>query len=189
MRVKNHALLVLLVFLTLVWTGCERKERMEEIIPVDTGREITSAIAVLYPTEGNSVRGQVIFTQVEGGIRINAYVEGLSPGKHGFHIHELGDCSAPDGSSAGGHFNPDSMPHGGPYDASRHAGDLGNLVAGEDGIARYERVDFQISFSGEHSIIGLAAVVHAGEDDFTTQPSGDSGPRVACGVIGIDDEI
>jgi len=185
MRVKVFISLFILLLMTSIWTGCEREAPMEEIIPVDTGRDITAAVALLHPTEGNSVRGTVTFTEVADGIRIVADVEGLDPGKHGFHIHEFGDCSAPDAASAGGHFNPDGMPHGAPDDMERHVGDLGNLVADEKGKAHYERNDSFISFGGDHSIIGLAVVIHSGEDDFTSQPSGAAGPRVACGVIGI----
>ena len=146
---------------------------------------VNKAICVLHPTEGNNVHGVITFTPTDGGIKIVADVEGLSEGKHGFHIHEYGDCSNPDGTSAGGHFNPENKKHGAPTDAERHVGDLGNLDAGPDGRAHYERVDNVISFSGKHSIIGRGIIVHAGEDDLTSQPTGAAGARVACGVIGI----
>ncbi|NIR42453.1 MAG: superoxide dismutase family protein [Gemmatimonadetes bacterium] len=151
----------------------------------DSAEKIEGAVAVLHPTEGNEARGIVTFQRADGGIKIGANIEGLAPGKHGFHIHELGNCSAPDGTSAGGHFNPEGMPHGAPSDEERHVGDLGNLTAVESGRADYERTDSHIAFEGTHSIIGRAVIVHAGEDDLTSQPSGDAGPRVACGVIGI----
>ncbi|MFP4081812.1 MAG: superoxide dismutase family protein [Candidatus Aminicenantes bacterium] len=182
---KLAILTVLLIFFTLSMTGCSREEPMEEIIPVEEEASATKAVAVLYPTQGNTANGVVTFTRVDNGIEIVADVQGLTPGKHGFHIHEYGDCSAQDSASAGGHFNPDHMPHGAPEDAVRHVGDLGNLTADAEGKAHYERVDSLISFSGRHSIIGLAVIVHAGEDDLTSQPAGNAGPRVACGVIGI----
>jgi len=169
----------------LLLTGCAGETAMEGTAPGDRGRDIERAVAVLQPTEGNSVRGTVMFTKVEDGILVVADVEGLSPGNHGFHIHEYGDLTAPDGTSAGGHFNPEGMPHGGPDAAERHVGDLGNIVADTDGKAHYERTDTKLAFSGAHSIIGLAVVVHAGEDDLTSQPTGSAGARVACGVIGI----
>src|SRR5579862_6599705 len=146
---------------------------------------VTKAVAVLSPTKGNSVAGEVTFTKVDGGIKIVADVTGLTPGEHGFHIHEFGDCSAPDGTSAGGHFNPHHMQHGGPEAAVRHAGDFGNLDAGADGKAHYERVDSTISFDGADSIIGHAIIVHASADDLKTQPTGNAGARVACGAIGV----
>lgn len=185
MKVKKGIFLCFISLMPMVWTSCEREAPMEEMIPMDTGRDIPAAVAVLHPTEGSDVHGTVTFTKAANSIRIMADVYGLIPGKHGFHIHEFGDCSAPDAASAGGHFNPDNMPHGAPDDMNRHVGDLGNLVADEEGNARYERKDSLIAFSGDHSIIGLAVVVHAGEDDLTSQPSGNAGPRVACGVIGI----
>lgn len=146
---------------------------------------LNRAVAVLHPTAGHTTAGTVTFTNVAGVYEVEAVVTGLEPGEHGFHIHEYGDCSAPDGSSAGGHFNPEDSMHGAPDDAVRHVGDLGNVTADSTGEARLEASDMHISFRGKHSIIGRAVVVHAGADDFTSQPSGAAGPRVACGVIGI----
>ncbi len=147
--------------------------------------DLLSAVCILHPTEGNEVSGIVTFTKTDGGITIVANFEGLTPGKHGFHIHEYGDCSRLDGKSAGGHFNPDGKKHGAPNSEERHVGDLGNLLANEEGKAYYEMIDTRISFSGPHSIIGRAIIVHAGEDDLTSQPTGAAGSRVACGVIGL----
>ena len=144
---------------------------------------VVKATAVLSPTKGNTVAGLVTFTKVEGGVKIVADVTGLTPGKHGFHIHEFGDCSAPDGASAGGHFNPSHGEHGAPDAATRHAGDFGNLEADEAGKAHYERVDSVISLEGADSIIGHGVIVHEKADDLKTQPTGNAGPRVACGVI------
>ncbi|RMD81907.1 MAG: superoxide dismutase family protein [Candidatus Dadabacteria bacterium] len=145
------------------------------------------AVAVLSGTAGSAVHGKVVFTPVEGGVRIVADVYGLAPGKHGFHIHTNGDCSAPDGTSAGGHFNPAGTPHGAPEAGPehRHAGDLGNLEADQATNAHYDRVDKVISLDGPNSIVGRAVIVHAGADDLKSQPSGAAGRRVACGVIGI----
>lgn len=146
-----------------------------------------TATATLRPTEGSEVRGTVTFTTVEGGVRVTARVTGLTEGDHGFHIHEYGDCSAPDGTSAGGHFNPDGSPHGAPMNppSARHVGDLGNIHAGADGVATYDRVDTELAFDGPHSILGRGVIVHEGADDLTSQPTGNAGARVACGVIGI----
>jgi len=149
------------------------------------GAEINKAVAVLHPTQGNHVTGTVYFSRTPEGIKITADVMGLSPGKHGFHIHEFGDCTAPDGTSAGGHFNPENQPHAGPDQANRHVGDLGNIEADSSGNAHYTRTDTHVKFEGRDSIIGRGVIVHAGEDDLKSQPSGNAGPRVACGVIGI----
>ena len=145
-----------------------------------------SATAVLAPTEGNQAQGSVHFTQERNGVRVVAHLSGLTPGKHGFHIHEHGDCSAPDAGSAGDHYNPTAMPHGGPDSAQHHLGDLGNLEANNRGEAQLDRVFPYLSLEGQHSIIGRALIVHGGADDLTSQPSGNAGARVACGVIAAD---
>lgn len=146
---------------------------------------VVKAVCILYPTTGNQVSGIVIFTKTDDGVRVVADVQGLTPGKHGFHVHECGDCSAADGSSAGGHFNPGKMNHGAPMDMMRHEGDLGNLEADASGKAHLEFVDPMIKLDGPGSVIGRSMIVHAKEDDLKTQPTGNSGPRIACGVIGI----
>jgi len=151
----------------------------------DNKADLLSAVCILYPTEGNETSGIVKFTQTSEGIKIVADVNGLTPGKHGFHIHELGDCSSPDGKSAGGHFNPTNKKHGSPDAEERHVGDLGNLVADDNGRAHYERLDKVISLNGPNSIFGRGIIVHAGEDDLTSQPTGNAGARLACGVIGL----
>ena len=150
--------------------------------------EIKKAIAVLAPTEGNNVRGTVTFSKVKDGIKVVADIEGLTPGKHGIHIHQYGDCSAPDAESAGGHFNPFNVQHGSPDKQPRHAGDFGNITADSNGKAHLEMTDKLISFDGEGSIIGHALIIHAKEDDLKTQPTGNAGARVACGVIGVAKE-
>jgi len=151
----------------------------------EMAQPITKAIAVLTPTSGSHVSGTVTFTKVSNGIRVLADVQGLAPGKHGFHIHEYGDLSSPDGKSAGGHFNPGKMDHGGPMSTKRHVGDLGNLEANGRGHANYDITDTSLSFHGHHSILGRGIVVHEKADDLKSQPSGDAGGRVGVGVIGV----
>jgi superoxide dismutase, Cu-Zn family len=145
----------------------------------------TKAVCVVHALGNSGVQGKVTFTQRADGVEVMAELTGLTPGKHGFHVHEFGDCSKMDGTSAGGHFNPEGMPHGGPDSAQRHVGDFGNVEAGASGKAVYKRVDHLIALSGPHSIIGRSIIVHAGADDLTSQPSGNAGARVGCGVIGI----
>jgi Cu-Zn family superoxide dismutase len=142
------------------------------------------AVAVLHPTQGNSVEGTVKFQAVAGGVKVTANLKGLTPGTHGFHVHEFGDCSAPDGSAAGSHFNPAGHPHAGPKDAKRHAGDLGNIEAGADGTATLDWTDAQMKLDGPTGVIGRGVIVHAKADDLKTQPTGDAGGRLACGVVG-----
>jgi Cu-Zn family superoxide dismutase len=145
----------------------------------------TRAVAVLTPLGGSGVSGTVTFTRVEGGVKVSAHLSGLGEGAHGFHIHEFGDCSAADGTSAGGHFNPTAQPHGAPTAAARHTGDMGNVTADASGNASLEYVDSHASFEGETSILGRGVIVHAKADDLKTQPTGAAGGRVACGVIGV----
>lgn len=153
----------------------------------DASRSV-GARAEIEPTEGNRVNGVIRFTEQGDAVRIDGKLTGLDPGAHGFHVHEEGDCSAPDAKSAGDHFAPEDNPHGSPRDlpGAHHAGDLGNLVAGEDGIAEVVAEDAELQLRGPDSLIGKAIIVHAGQDDFESQPSGDAGARVGCGVIRED---
>jgi len=143
------------------------------------------AVAVLMPTAGNTVSGSVIFAQSGQAMRVIAEVSNLSPGSHGFHIHEFGDCRASDGSSAGGHFNPDKSSHGSPNADPRHVGDLGNIVADEAGVGKLDMLVAGPGLKGSNSIIGRSIIVHADPDDMQTQPTGKAGARLACGVIGV----
>jgi len=149
------------------------------------GAAATAAKATvkLAPTANQTARGEVTFTTEAGGVKVAGQFSGLVFGEHGFHVHEKGDCSAPDGSSAGGHFNPTTKPHAARDAAARHVGDLGNLKADPYGLARVDFVDTGLTLSGPNSIIGKAVIVHEKADDFTTQPTGNAGGRVACGVI------
>ncbi len=147
--------------------------------------EVTKAIAVLSPAPNSQVQGVVTFEKTDKGIKIIADVSGLTPGKHGFHIHEFGDCSAADYTSAGPHFMTEGESHGAPADPMRHRGDMGNLEADANGKAHLEWVDNGISFSGPNSILGRSVIIHANEDDLKTQPTGNAGARIACGIIGI----
>ena len=149
-----------------------------------SAQETKKAIAVLHPASGSQVVGTVTFTKMDDGVQVVADVTGLTPGKHGFHIHEFGDCSAADASSAGGHFNPMKKPHGAPDAAERHAGDLGNLEADSTGKAHLELKDSMLKLSGENCIMGRGVIVHEKVDDWS-QPTGNAGGRLACGVIGV----
>jgi superoxide dismutase, Cu-Zn family len=143
-----------------------------------------TAIAKLEPTKGNTANGTVTFTQKGDKVVVDAKLAGLTPGGHGFHIHEKGDCSSGDGMSAGGHFNPRGKPHAAPTTMDRHTGDLPMLVADAGGnAALVVEIDVMTVGSGENDIVGRGLIVHKDPDDFTTQPTGNSGARVACGVI------
>lgn len=147
------------------------------------------ASAVVTGLGGSGVSGTVTFREADGTLRVRVRVEGLTEGDHGFHVHEGTSC-APDsagtpGGAAGGHLNPLVSPHGSPSAVvvSHHAGDLGNITAGPDGVAAGVVVDTLLSFSGPTSVLGHAVVVHAGRDDLETQPDGASGRPVGCGVV------
>lgn len=146
------------------------------------------ADATLQPLMTSGVAGTVTFTEIEGGkLRVEAEVSGLTPGKHGFHVHELGDCSAPDGSSAGGHFNPTMVEHGEPGSGTHHPGDFGNLEADAEGRATLTLETDAITLgAGPTDILGRAVIVHELADDFG-QPTGNAGGRLACGVIAAAD--
>ena len=145
-------------------------------------QEVTKAAAQLEPKSGSQVTGTVTFTKVGDEIQVVADIQNLKPGKHGFHIHEKADCSAADAASAGAHFNPTQKHHGGPMTAEHHTGDLGNLEADASGKAHLDWKG-KLSLSGTDSIIGKSVVVHEKEDDLKTDPSGNSGARIACGAI------
>ena len=155
--------------------------------PSATGAAVSDAIAVLAPTQGQSVSGTVRFHREGDAVHVTGEISGLAPSaKHGFHVHEFGDCSAPDGASAGGHFAPEAHPHGAPDPATHHAGDLGNIEADASGHAKVDVTVKGLALdSGERAIVGRGLIVHAGPDDLTTQPTGNSGARVGCGVIGV----
>ncbi|EFX86010.1 hypothetical protein DAPPUDRAFT_313514 [Daphnia pulex] len=143
---------------------------------------------------GNSpVKGVLNFTECSGELRIVGEITGLTPGQHGFHVHEFGDIFSNRCDSTGKHFNPTKALHGAPRDAPdlRHAGDYGNILADASGVAKVDMVDTMTALSGPNSIIGRAMVVHANEDDLGRQnnegsrTTGNSGPRIACGIIFI----
>lgn len=151
-----------------------------------TSVEIAAATATLEPTAGNDVRGTLRFEVADNNIRVTGEITGLPAGtEHGFHVHETGDCSAPDATSAGGHFNPDSSEHGRVGGGEHHAGDSDNLTADEQGVARVDNTleGATIGDGAPTDIVGKGVIVHADADDYTSQPTGDAGDRLACGVI------
>lgn len=171
---------------SLFLAGCAQQQQQETTEQeTEASPQFTEAVAVIHPTEGNSVSGTVRLQRTDDGTQVTADLSGLDKGRHGFHIHEYGDCSASDGTSAGGHYNPEDNQHGAPTQDVRHVGDMGNIVADGEGSATIDYVDPVIQLNGPNSVIGRAIVLHGGEDDLESQPSGAAGPRVGCGVIGI----
>jgi Cu-Zn family superoxide dismutase len=150
-----------------------------------TPPEVLRATAQLQPTKGNKTFGEATFEQVDGKVRVVVFAQGLRPGQeHGMHIHEVGDCSSGDGMSTKDHFNPFGKPHGQHSSTERHAGDLPSLKANNEGRAKVEiDLDIITLTPGPGNIIGRGLIVHADPDDYKTQPTGNSGARIACGVI------
>lgn len=145
-----------------------------------------AAVAVLAGTAESPVRGELHLTSAADGVRVMGEIAGLTPGtEHGFHVHEHGDCSAPDASSAGGHFNPSDAQHGGPDASARHLGDIPNIRSNENGTAEVNALiaGATLNDGGPNNLVGKAFIVHAKADDYKTQPSGDAGARLACGVV------
>lgn len=150
-------------------------------------KQVKQAVAVMHPTRNNRTHGVVHFIQDGDVVHMTADISGLTPNsRHGFHIHEYGDCSAADGTSAGGHYNPEGHDHALPNGMPRHAGDLGNLQADGNGNATLELTLDNISLiKGDNPILGRGLIIHAKPDD-GGQPTGNAGARIACGVIGVD---
>ncbi len=167
-----------LLFIVLTVAACSTAERT-----IDSSHHSKTAKAMLQPTTGNSTKGEIKFTEVKNGVRVTGEVSGLAPGKHGFHVHENGDCSSGDGKSAGGHFNPGGSKHGGPQSEQKHAGDMGNIEADQNGVASIDKVFPFLSLEGDNSIVGRGLIVHADADDLHSQPTGNAGARLACAVI------
>lgn len=144
-----------------------------------------SATAKLEPTRGNTAAGTVTFVQWGEVVKVSGSISGLKPGaEHGFHVHEKGDCSSGDGLSAGGHFNPGGKPHGHHGMGEHHTGDLPSLRADTHGVATFSFESRNIAVgSGINDVVGRGLIVHRDPDDYTTQPTGNAGPRLACAVI------
>jgi Cu-Zn family superoxide dismutase len=143
------------------------------------------ATIMLTPASGSLVSGKLVAAPIAGGVRITGEIGGLARGStHAIHIHEKGDCSAADATSAGGHFNPAQQPHGRAGSGPHHGGDMDNIVADSSGVAHVDVRALGVSLGGGATDIGgRAVVVHAAADDYATQPAGNAGARVACGVI------
>jgi len=163
---------------TLV-AGCHGMMRQEAAAPE------AQATAALQPTKGSKAFGEATFEQMGGEVHVLVNAQGLRPNQeHGFHIHEAGDCSSGDGMSAKGHFNPGARPHGDPASGEHHAGDLPALKADAHGHAKMDAMVSGITVApGPTSIVGRGLIIHADPDDYKTQPTGNSGARIACGVI------
>ena len=145
--------------------------------------QMGKAAAAIEGRSGSTLSGTAEFMMHGDQMMVSVSVKGAPPGVHAVHIHEKGDCSAPDATSAGGHFNPGGHQHGAPDAKEHHAGDLGNMTVAADGTGSIMVHSGELSLEGPNSIIGRAIIVHEKSDDFVTQPTGNAGGRIGCGVI------
>ena len=173
-------LLLLLVCLSIALVSCDIIQ--EIVIPSAPSQQ---AIAVIGPASGSNLTGTAIFTQSGDTITLAVEIQNVSPGLHAVHIHAKGDCSSPDGTSAGGHWNPTNVAHGKWGEGEFHLGDIGNITVGEDGTGKIELTTnlWEMGTGSDIDIVGKGIIVHAGADDFTSQPSGAAGARIGCGAI------
>ncbi len=192
---------ILLITAAALLCGCDRREEpVPQTPPADPsatepatgtatgtgGDAAMTALAVVNPTSNNTATGELALTADQGAVRVTGQLTGLKPGsEHAVHIHEKGDCSAPDASSAGEHFNPTQQPHGNPDVPEHHAGDMYNIRADDKGSAQVDNraMGATLRDGAVTDVAGKAVVVHEKPDDYKTQPSGGSGARIGCGVI------
>jgi Cu-Zn family superoxide dismutase len=196
-----------LIAFTLLLAACGRKEDETSIAdapppagdspsvaattepdPAATAEATAGAAVQLSPTQGNTANGGLKLTAAGTGVKLSGMLQGLKPNSEfGFHFHEKGDCSAPDATSAGAHFNPTSQDHGNPQAQPHHAGDMLNVKSDAQGVAEVsiDNPDVSLQTGQPNDVIGKALVLHAKPDDYKTQPSGNSGDRIACGVVAI----
>lgn len=193
------------VALTLLLAACGRTEHASKISdapapagdgpatatatePTATAETVTAATVQLAATKGNTANGGLKITAAGNGVKLSGMVQGLKPdSEFGFHFHEKGDCSAPDAASAGAHFNPNGQAHGNPRAHPHHAGDMLNVKSDAQGVAAVsiDNPDVSLQSGQPNDILDKALVMHAKPDDYQSQPAGDSGDRIACGVVSL----
>lgn len=184
----NAVLLLMALFFLL--SACSSGNKQGEEAETETRQEVEdkklTAKAEMEPCSDSEARGEATFSEENGAVVFELTVENLTPGEHGVHLHEKGDCSAEDGSSAGGHWNPTMKPHGKRGDGTAfHKGDVGNITIGQDGkgTMRLTVNDWSIGGPDSTNVVGKSVIIHAAPDDFTSQPAGNSGARISCGEI------
>lgn len=186
---KNAIMLSACFFMAL---GCQTLNKnkdgaITDNVPKDLINGKIFASVNLEAKSGSNAHGKAWLTQSENGFQVVVSVANVTPGMHGIHFHEKGDCSAPDASSAGAHFNPTKMTHGAPNPHAHHIGDLGNIEINEDGTGVLnlviDKTVFHPAFPNWSTLVGKSLVLHKNPDDLKSQPAGDSGDRIACGIV------
>ena len=192
---RRHIALILVLGLVVFTGACGSKQEASAPDPapapapapevVEEVVALATAVAVLQPRADSEVSGMVAFVETSDGVEVVADIARVAPGMHGLHLHEFGDCSSDDFKSTGGHFNPTDAPHGAPTDEMRHAGDFGNIDVGADGSGHLELLTDMLTVepSAETTVIGRAVILHEGEDDLESQPTGAAGARLAFGIV------
>ena len=173
---------LLLISIAVILVGCEKALQQTGILPTESAKQANAMIGSL---SDSGVTGTAVFTQDGDQITLMIEIQGASPGLHAVHIHAYGDCSAPDGKSAGGHWNPTDVAHGKWGEGEFHLGDIGNITVGEDGMGSITLTTnlWEIGTGSDVDVVGKSIIVHADADDFISQPSGNAGARIGCGVI------
>ena len=188
MTFRTHAALLPLAIAAFALAGCASSPSAQSAAPAKPVSTARAASVNLSPASGSLVSGKLSIMPMGDGVHVTGEIGGLQPGStHAFHIHEKGDCSAADASSAGGHFNPAAQPHGRVGHGAHHAGDSDNLVADAKGVARVDAHFEGVTLGGgaANDIAGRGVIVHAAADDYATQPTGNAGARLACGVVAV----
>ena len=172
----------LLMGISVVLVGCERARQQADVLSPAIGKQ---ANAMIGAASDSGVTGTAVFTQNGDQVTVVIEIQDATPGPHAVHIHAEGDCSSPDGKSAGGHWNPTGVAHGKWGEGEFHLGDIGNITVGDDGMGRITLTTdlWEIGTGSDVDVVGKGIIVHAGADDFTSQPSGAAGARIGCGVI------
>ena len=172
----------LLIGISIILMGCERARQQVDVLTTAPAKQ---AHAIINSSNDSGVTGMAVFTQNGDYITLTVEIQDATPGLHAVHIHANGDCSAPDGTSAGGHWNPTGVAHGKWGEGAFHLGDIGNSTVGEDGTGSITLTTdlWEIGTGSDIDVVGKGIIVHAGADDFTSQPSGAAGARIGCGVI------
>ena len=180
--IKTSFLLLIGISLTLL--SCDRVRQHAGVMSIPSMKQAT---AMIGPTNDSGVTGMAIFVQSGNQITLTIEIQNATPGVHAVHIHESGDCSSPDGTSAGGHWNPTGVAHAKWGEGEFHLGDLGNFTVGADGTGSIELTTdlWEIGTGSNIDIVGRGIIVHAEADDFTSQPSGNAGARIGCGAIAL----